>query len=359
MIVRVDNKKQLKKFIYFVKELYKNEENYVFPFFSIQKKELTKYVLKEKTYYALMYIENNKVLGRILYTFREDNNKVKKCYFSSFDFYNNLEVAKKLIDEMQIHAKNNNCYKLEGPYCPYDPDTRRGVLTNNFSKLPSVFLTYNYPYYCTIYEKLGFYKVIDTLSFKIDLNEKVYKKIKLFNKLSTNNIEISCLNRKDIKNEIKAVTDVMREASTQMNYTDAPSYKMVESIFKSMKFLLEDEFIIIAREKESKKAVGIVICIPELNQVFCKLKGKLNIISYLKHKKNINKVRGWLQYVIPKYQKTPLLASMFGLLGDGLQKRNIIEFEGGTIVEENINSFKVFEHFGGVKDKIYRIYGRG
>lgn len=360
MIVKIDNKKQLKQFIYFPKTLYKNEKNYVMPFFSVQIKELTQLVLKDRSYHALIYLNENKVLGRILYTFKIDKNGQKKCYFSFFDFINDIEVAKSLIDKMQCHANNCGYTCLEGPYCPYDPDTRRGILTNCFDKLPSVFLSYNYPYYVDIYEKLGFNKVTDTYSVSVDVTQKAYKKAeKISNIFSTDKIQYNYLNRKKIKDEIQAIFDIMKESSTEINYESPPTYQMIESIFNDMKFFLKDEYVVIAREKETLKAVGFAVCIPELNQIFCKFNGKFNIFTYLKNKNKINKVRGWLQYVIPKYQKTFLLCSLFNQVGKSMQKNGIIEFEAGTIVEDNKASYKAFEHFGGYIDKIYRIYQRG
>ncbi len=358
MIKIVNTEKELKQFIYFVKKLYKTENNYVLPFFKVQFNELRKEVLYDKNYHALLCIHKNVVYGRILYTFKDDLKTGKKvCYFSFFDFVDDFSIAYDLVDEMKEHALKCGVTRFEGPYCPYDPDTRRGVLTNNFNKMPSVFLTYNYPYYVEIYEKLGFKKKVDTYSMSLEVSGEVLKKVLKMGKISKReNIIISTLNRKHIEDDIKALVDVMSVATTEVNYEVAPTYELIQSIFKQMRLFLKDEYIIIAREQETNKPIGFLVILPELNQVFSKMNGKFNIFKFLLYRNKINKTRGWLQYVIPEYQNTMLLGLMFSKAGEAHIKNRIVEFEGGTIVEHNKKSYEVFEHFGGKIDKVYRIY---
>ncbi len=360
MIVRVENKKQLKKFVSFGKELYKDEPNYVCPFISVQMRELAPLVIEDKTYFALYTEREGAIRARILYTFGTDRKTGKPaCYFSFFDFYDDLDAARELTEAMSAHAREAGIDRLEGPYCPYDPDTRRGVLTNCYDKLPSVFLTYNYPYYVDIYESLGFTKLTDTLSMTVPTTEKVYKKAKRIAALyKGDKLEISTLNRKDIRRDIQAIADIMAVATTEINYESAPGYAMIEEIFNGMKLFIKDEYVLIARERDTGRAVGFVIFLPELNQIFRHLGGKLNIFKYFYYRKSVNKVRGWLQYIIPEYQGTLLLGLMFGKAAEVLEADGIVEFEGGTVVEENRKSYSVFENFGGYIDKIYRIYER-
>ncbi len=358
MIERVTTKRQLKKFIDFVKDLYSNEENYVLPFFRLQYKELAPLVLKEKSYHALLAIENGKTLGRLLYTFMPDHTRGKRvAYFSFFDFYENFEVAKALVDEMTRHAEKEGVRVFEGPYTPYDPDTRRGVLTNRFDALPSVFLSYNYPYYVDFYEKLGFHKATDTLSISLHLTDEVYKKAeRLGSMMKGTSLSIRTLDRTHLEDDIAAVASVMAEATTEMNYEGAPDKETIAAIFNSMSLFIEDEYIVIAREKESGRAVGFIVILPELNQIFSKMKGRLDIVKYIHYRKRINKARGWLQYVIPEYQRTALLAMLLATAGKAMKKNGILYFEGGTVVEQNERSFGVYRHFGGEIDKRYRIF---
>jgi hypothetical protein len=358
LINKVNDRRGLRRFVYFVKELYRGEKNYVFPFFRAQMKELCKVVLQDKTYHALICERGGRVEGRILYTvMREGTDGEATAYFSFFDFYNDIDVARGLFCEMQRHAAALGAVRVEGPYCPYDPDVRRGVLTNRFEKLPSVFLTYNYPYYTEIYEALGLTKLTDTLSMTVPMTDKVYKKAERFGRMfRSDELVLSTLSKRTLEDDIRAVADIMASATTEINYESAPTADTIRGIFKKMRLFIRYEYVIIARERATGRAVGFIVFLPELNQAFRHFGGRIRPIKYLCMLNRIDKVRGWLQYIIPEYQGTSLLAMMFSRAGAAMQKDGIREFEGGTIVEANAKSYKVFECFDGYIDKVYRIY---
>ena len=66
MIKLVENKKEVKSFIHYIEELYKGNENYVFPVFSALKKEFKKIVLEDKTYKAILCIKNKEIKGILI-----------------------------------------------------------------------------------------------------------------------------------------------------------------------------------------------------------------------------------------------------------------------------------------------------
>ena len=170
MIKRVKSKHELKQFIYFKEWLYKDEVHFVPPLYYVLTKELKREVLSTNNYVALLDIEDDKVLGRILYTI--DDNKMKNAqvgYFSYFDFVDDNNVSKRLLDAMVSDLKSKGIQYVEGAFTPYDPDTRRGVLVKGFDDDPSIFASYHLPYYKEHFELLGFNKVIDTVALNVDV----------------------------------------------------------------------------------------------------------------------------------------------------------------------------------------------
>ena len=108
MIVEVNNKKDLNRFIYFVKELYKNDKYYVYPIFYSLKKELGKIVLHDKTYKALLCMKDQEVVGRLLFTYDYSKKQDKKiCYYSYFDAINDNSVVKELFNFMEKDMKKH------------------------------------------------------------------------------------------------------------------------------------------------------------------------------------------------------------------------------------------------------------
>ena len=180
MIKEVKTKKDLKRFIYFIKKLYKDEQHYVFPIFYALEKELKKIVLEDHEYTAILSIKNNEVQGRLLFTYNHNKKRNEKiCYFSFFDAINDIDVVKELFTYMEINMKENNITYCEGTYAPYDPDTRRGILISGFDIDPTIFTSYNYEYYGVLLKQIGFTKAIDTVSLNADVSKKTKKRLNI------------------------------------------------------------------------------------------------------------------------------------------------------------------------------------
>lgn len=361
MIKKVENIKDLKTFIYFIKKLYQNDSRFVYPIFFALKKELKEQVLELKKYTALLAIENDQVKGRILYTIDVSKNRKNQIgYFSFFDSYDDIDVAKQLFSAMENDLSAKGIHYIEGTFSPYDPDTRRGILIEGFDIDPTIMTSYNAPYYGDLIEKCGFTKAYDTFSLEAEISDTTEKRMKTLETYfdKRHSIRIDSINYKRLDSDIQDVHTILKEASTEINYQDAPSIELIENVAKSMKMFINPDIIKIARTEETNEPVGFCLCLPDYNQVFKKTKGRINIIELLRAKKTITTVRGLMQYVIPKYQNTGLIGVMFKKVYDNFKPMGITRFEAGTILEDNIKSMSTFYKFGGRITKTYRIYGK-
>ena len=98
--------------------------------------------------------------------------------------------------------------------------------------------------------------------------------------------------------------------------------------------------------------------LPDFNQVFKKTKGRIKPIKILMAKRKITKARGTMQYIVPEYQNTGLIAYIFNSLYDEFIISGITDFEAGTMMENNPKPINAFKKFGGEIIKTYRIYGK-
>ncbi len=360
MIIKVSDYKNLKKFVYFPKTLYSSSKEFTPPIYSSVLKELKERVLKAKDYTALLYIKDGKALGRILYTVNTSKQLNKQIgYFSYFDFVNDKNVVKSLSNFMINELKGKVDY-VEGSFCPYDPDTRRGVLVKGFNE-PHTFLTsYNFTYYQTLLEECGFIKAYDTYTVKILDWEDAFLKSKRIAELVNKRykIKVDNLNFKNIDRDLKDVHLILNEATNELIYQDAPSMELIESFVKSLKFFIEPKLVKIAREQETDTPIGFSLTIKDVNEILKKTNGKINLFKFLSMKNKVKRCRGMLQYVIPKYQNKGVIASLFYETGKTMKELNLEYFEGGTIMETNPNSWQPFVNMGGEISKIYRIYGK-
>ncbi len=361
MIREVKTKKDLKAFVYFIKDLYKTEEHYVFPIFYVLKKELKQEILVQENYKAILSLKNGVVNGRLMFTYSESKKKGKEiCYFSFFDTINDKLVVKELFDYMEEDMKKNKIDYCEGTYTPYDQETRRGVLVSGFDIDPTLFTSYNYEYYGTLLEEYGFYKAIDTVSLNADVNAKSKKRLNTFSKYfnRSHDVRVDSLNYKQIEKDLEDVHLIFEEATNEVIYQDAPSIDILREAALNMKMFINPNLIKIARENKTNKPVGFCVVFPDFNQVFKKTKGKLKPIALLRGKKKITKARGTLQYITSDYQNTGLIGHIFKCIFDELEAIGITDFEAGTMMEDNDKPITAFKKFGGEIIKVYRIFGK-
>lgn len=360
MIKIVADKNDVKYFVNFIKDLYRNDEHFVLPLLATLKKELVREILVKKRYFGLLCIKDNKIAGRLLFTVSDSKQKQKKIgYFSFFDCVNDYEVAKELFSAMENQLKGKVDY-IEGTFAPYDPDTRRGILVSGFDE-PHTFLTsYNYPYYKDFLEKLGYTKAYDTVTLKIPLVGKNAEAVKLLAERAqkSQNLRIDDLDLKNIDRDINDVHEILKIATFELNYQDAPSIALIRKVVKNLKFFLEPRLIKILREKDTNRPLGFCLVLLDYNQIFKKTKGRINIIRLLFGKRKITGARGILQYLIPEYQGTGAFTLVFWEIYQTLKSLGINYFEGGTIMEDNKKSVGSLMKTGGEISKVYRLYGK-
>lgn len=361
MIVTVDSTKSLRQFVYFIKTLYKDNPHYVFPLFKVQMKELKKAVLADKDYTAILSVEQNEVRGRLLYTYSTSKDKDEKiCFFSFFDAVDDMKVAKELFDRMESDMKRDGITYAEGTYTPYDPDTRRGVLVNGFDIDPTLFTSYNYQYYQKLIEHCGYRKKIDTVSLGVNTGHENGKLLKALAAMffRRHDVTIRPLDYSKLDQQIDAIHHILQKATNELVYQEAPSIEMVRNVAKNLKLFINPDFIPIAFENNTGEPIGFCLALPDFNQLFKKTKGRIKPIYLLLNKQKINKVRGILQYVVPKYQGTGLIGALFNSIYENFPKYGITEFEAGTMLENNLRPIKVFQRLGGKIIKTYRIFGK-
>lgn len=361
MIRVVKDKKDVKDFIYFIEELYKNHQNYVYPIFNALKKEFKKIVLEDKTYNAILSIDEGVIKGRLLFTYDYSKKQGKQiCYFSFFDSIDDINIVKELFEYMELDMKENNVDYSEGTFAPYDADTRRGVLISGFDIDPTIFTSYNYEYYGKLLEEYGYSKAIDTVSLNADVNEKSKKRLNTISKYfsRSHDVRVDSLTWKNLDKDMEDVHEILSLATNEVVYQDAPSIEVIAKTAKQLKLFINPKLIKIARENETNKPIGFCLVLPDFNQVFKKTKGRIKPIQILINKRKITKARGTLQYIVPEYQNTGLIAHIFNSLYDEFKAVGITDFEAGTMMENNPKPINAFKKFGGEIIKVYRIYGK-
>lgn len=362
-IVQV-TKKLIKSFVNFPDQLYKGDDKYVPYMKGDLTKTLTKLLLQEQSYVALLAQQNNKVLARVLFTVSKNKQlNTEKCgFFSMFECVNDQSVCNALLDEMVRILKERGAEYLSGTYFPYDQDNRRGILVDGFDRAPLIFTSYNKDYYDTLLAGYGLKKHADTLEYKLEMDKLVnYQRVKRVAEYAEKkfNFRVDTVDWSQVEKDIEDVHTVMNAATTDIIYQDAPSIEALKSIVVGWKNYLNKDYLLIARSNVTNEPLGVVIALPDYFEVFKKMRGKMDLkglVTFVKERKKIKSVRAILQYVIPKYQALGVAMALYIKLVDTIAYNGITYLEAGTIMENNAQSNNAIKSIGASLERVYRIY---
>ena len=184
-IHKVSTKHELKQFIQFFYDLYRNCEQAVpFLFFdelaTLQRDKNPSFECCEADYF-LAY-KDGKVAGRVAAIINHRANehwKVKQVRFGWFDFIDDIEVSTALLDTVEKWGRERGMTEIVGPMGFIDTD-REGMLVEGFDELTTMYINYNYSYYSEHIARIGgFAKDNDYVEMKVkvpvDDNFKFHK----------------------------------------------------------------------------------------------------------------------------------------------------------------------------------------
>ncbi|MCH5160170.1 MAG: hypothetical protein J1F66_04940 [Clostridiales bacterium] len=361
-VVSVD-KKLIKTFVDFPDKLYAGDGNYVPYIKGDLTKTLKKLLLQDKTYDALLVVEDKTVLGRILLTV--DKNKqlnTEKCgFFSMFECVDDQEVCNLLLDASVKLLKERGAKYISGTYYPYDQDNRRGILVEGFEEPPLIFTSYNKPYYSTLLTNYGLVKQTDALQYKLNLDTVDHEKYIRLSEFSKErfNYRVDTLDWNNIDRDIDDVHTVMQAATNEIIYQDAPTIEALQNIVKGWKSYLNKDYIVIARSNTTNEPLGVMMALPDYFQVFKKMRGRMDLkglYAFATERKKIKSARAMLQYVIPKYQNLGVTMALYFKLLQGILNNGVTRLEAGTVMENNVQSNEAIKSVGGKLAHVYRIY---
>ena len=175
-IVKVENKKQLKTFIRFNYELYKENAYFVPDLYedtvnTLRKDRNAAFEFCEADYF-LAY-RDGKVVGRIAAIINHRANetwKKKSARFGWVDFIDDNEVVDALFATAENWARERGMTEIEGPFGFTDLDPE-GMLIEGFDRLGTMATIYNYPYYPEHMQRMGYVKDVDWIEYLMKVKQ--------------------------------------------------------------------------------------------------------------------------------------------------------------------------------------------
>ena len=280
-IREVQNKKDLKKFVKFPDELYKDCPQYVPALHSDQINTLTKSASLLYCTNKMWLVEDGKrVVGRICAILNPRYNdwfNTKRVRFGWFDTINDIEVASLLISTAEKWAKEQGMTEIHGPLY-YNTLGKQGMLVEGFDKLSQFSCIYNYPYYNELMEKLGFVKECDWVQYKMVANHGVPEKTTRLAKLLMEKYNLHFANIDELKKDpvqVKKFFKAYNDGFSGVVYNFVPfTDEEIEEEAKNVLRFVTDKMSSIVLD-ENNDVVAFGISIPSLSKAMQKAKGRL------------------------------------------------------------------------------------
>lgn len=367
------NKEGLMQFINFAWEIYQDDSNWVAPLKSDLLKVFLGSDISKKLDYGphtfFMVFENGEPLARVLIGINEKMNlkkNIKAGYFSYFETINSTKVVKCLMDHAIDWLQKQGINRLIGPLYPNDDVDNRGLLIEGFNSPPVLMTSYNPTYYQRLLEEYGFKKDADFFAYycdNFDMARARVDKIASFAMqkyhFRIDRVDLTQVNReiKDIVKVLELIVAHSQEEENGFEYSSPPSYEELSLEVKKLLPFMDRDLIYIARSGDAP--IGFVLALPDYNQVLKKVNGKLlpfGFIKYLWYKNKIDGIRGFAQYVIPRFRNKAVNAAIFQKILLAAEKKKYRYIEGSSINENNLKSRRVFENAGIKPYKTYRVY---
>jgi hypothetical protein len=360
------DKNLLARFINLPFLIYKNSPHWVPPLRKKQKQLISKsegMQLKGGPFVLFLLEDNNRDIGRILAGVNQIKNlqrKQNEGYFALFECIDDIKAARTMMDGALDWLKKYNVDLVTGPVSPTNGDDLRGILIDGLDQFPSINTTYTMPYYPNLFAELGFEKYLDFHALNLIFDRRELERVQRIVDYGKNKLElkVSSLNLKDIQGEVKAIHSIMTAAAlAHWDHLELPTEKQIREEFESMKNLIEADLVLIARA--GGEPVGFVAGIPDYNQVLRHMNGRmtpLSLIKFVFYKRKITRARMFMQFVIPKYQKSYVTPALYLKIYENFAKHGYTEMEGSTIAEFNLASLAAVKGVGFEKSRVYRIY---
>lgn len=363
-IVEVNNKSTVREFISLPVRLYKNEKSWIRPLDkdieSVFDPKKNKTFRNGKCIRWILTDDKGQTIGRIAAfinnkTVSKDNDQPTGGV-GFFECINDQKAANVLFDTGKKWLEDEGMEAMDGPINFGERDKWWGCLVDGYDIEPNYNCNYNFPYYNDLFEAYGFQIYFKQFTFgrkvRAPFSEKLMQK---GGKIMSD--KESGYTFKHLKlNELEKYTEDFRVVYNKAWARHKGVVKMTslqaKAIMKQMKPIIDEKIIWFGYH--SGEPVAFYMNLPEVNQIFKYVNGKLDWIGKLKflyHKwrKSCNKMLGLVFGIVPEHQGKGVEGALVLATAQMVQKdyQRYDDMEMNWIGDFNPKMIRVVEQVGG------------
>lgn len=370
-LIEVSTQKHVNEFIMLPVRLYKNKKNWIRP---LDKDIEAVFDLKKNKTFKngtcirwILQDAQNHTIGRIAAfvnkkTANKDNDQPTGGV-GFFECTDDQEAANLLFETSKQWLSENGMEAMDGPINFGDRDKWWGLLIDGFEIEPNYQCNYHFPYYQQLFENYGFQVYFKQFTFIRNTFDPFHPRIMEKSEKLNNDPDYAFehMKLKQLKKYANDFRIVYNKAWANHDGVAEMSEEQADAIMKQMKPIIDEKIIWFAYYKGDP--VAFYINLPEVNQIFKHVNGKLDLIGKLKfvwHKwrKTNKKMLGLVFGVAPEHQGKGLDGALVMATAQMVQKdyRRYPILEMNWIGDFNRKMILVVKQVGGEIGKTHHTY---
>ena len=369
-LIEVTDKATAKAFIHFPVRLYKNEKTWIRPLdndidqvFDPKKNkffrhgECTRWILQN---------DRQETIGRVAAFINKKTAQKEGQPTGGMGFFecvDDRKAAFQLFDACKSWLQAKGMEAMDGPINFGDRDRWWGLLVDGFDIEPNYCCNYNFPYYQQFFEEYGFQIFFKQFTYGRKTRDPFHPKIAMkADKVAQDpNYRFEHLKRNNLQKYTDDFRTVYNKAWSRHKGVAEMSSLQAKNAMKKIKPIMDDKIIWYGYYKD--EPIAFFLLLPEVNQIFKYVNGKLDWLGKLKflyHKwtKSCNKMFGVVFGVVPEHQgkgvEGALIIATAKMVQDDYHRYEDLEMN--WIGDFNPKMIRVVEQVGGSVFKTHHTY---
>lgn len=280
-----------------------------------------------------------------------------------FECINDQQAAFMLFDQCRQWLVSKGMEAMDGPVNFGSRDRWWGLLVEGFNVEPNYQCNYNFPYYQSFFEAYGFQVYFYQLTFarkvKAPLSPRLAEKAAL---LKTNpDYTFRYLSKKELHKLPEYMHTVYNTAWANRSENPELTMQQAVALVKQLKPIMDEKLLYFGFYKG--EPISFFLSLPEINQIFKYVNGKLDWIGKLKFLyhtvcKTNRKAFGILFGIVPEHQGKGVDGAMVTYAAEILQDKydRYDEYEMNWIGDFNPKMINVVEQVGAQVSKRHATY---
>ncbi len=366
--VDTDNRSQVKRFVQFYYDLYRDCPQFVPPLFvdaylPLNRKKHPFFEHSQADFF--MAVRDGAVVGRICAADNRPFNEyheTKKAHFYAFDSIDDLEVARALFDAAFDWARGRGLDTMIGPkgLSPFDG---YGILIEGFEhRQMMTMMNYNYSYYPKFMEALGFEKEVDFVSCFLPANSfKVPERVQRISERAMKRGNLTVKNFRSKKELLKWAWRI----GEAYNKTFIHNWEYYPFTRGDIQYAVDNvinfaDHRLIKVVLHGEDIVGFLFAFPDVSAAFQRAKGHLfpfAIPDMLIEMKRTKTISGNGMGILPEFQGSGGNALLYNEMGKTIFSFKQFEHVEMTQVAETTRQMRAdLKNLNGVEYKNHRVY---